>query len=69
MKKHWLTDDKLRSTALLYFVSIITGSSFTAIELFNSNLFGLPQFDMDLTRTELMGYQYKRVYSIVLLEV
>ena len=73
MEKHWLKDDKLRSwlsenTKLLYFTSIVTGSSFTAIELFNSNLFGLPQFDMGLTRKELMGYQYKRVYSVVLLE-
>jgi len=73
MEKHWLKDDKLRSwlstnTKLLYLVSILTGSSFTAIELFNSNLFGFSQFDMGLTRTELMSYQYKRVYSVVLLE-
>eukprot|EP01083_Nonionella_stella_P083952 232214_1 len=73
MNKHWMKDDKLRSwlsenTKLLYFVSIMTGSSFSAVELFNSNLFSLEQFDMGLSRSQLMGYQYKRVYSIVLLE-
>ena len=54
---------------VLYAVSILTGSSHTAIEICNSNLFGLYQFAMGLKKTELMAYQYKRVYSIVLLEV
>eukprot|EP01084_Bolivina_argentea_P275640 470118_1 len=73
MKKHWLKDNKLRAwlsdnTALIYFVSIITGSSFTSVELFNSYLFNLERFDMGLDKKSLMRYRTKRVYSVVMLE-
>ena len=54
---------------LLYFLSICTGSSFTAVKLMNSNLFNLDAFSMDLDQKDLVRYQTKRVYSIVIMEV
>ena len=73
MHKHWLNNDRLRAwlshkTKLLFLVSVISGSSFSAIDLFNSNLFSHPTFDMGLTKHDYIGFKYKRVYSIVLLE-
>ena len=70
----WRRDDKLsqwlsKNTQLLYFISVITGSSFAAIELCTSNLFNLRYFDMPLSEAKLMEFKTKRIYSIVLLEV
>eukprot|EP01084_Bolivina_argentea_P055315 101424_1 len=71
--KYWLKNNILRSwlssyAKLLYFVSIITGSSFTAIQLFNSGMFTLQLFDMGLGKKERMNFKRKRVYSVVLIE-
>ena len=70
----WRRDDILtqwlsRNIKLIYFISIITGSSFAAIELCTSNLFNLGYFDMPLSGAQFMEFQTKSVYSIVLLEV
>eukprot|EP01083_Nonionella_stella_P261123 889472_1 len=73
-KKHWLNStDHVRQwlsrrSNLLYFTSIITGSSFTAVSLCNSYMFQLDVFDMGLTRNDILAFMYKRVYSVVLLE-
>merc|ERR1712228_170855 len=56
------------NSKLLYFTSVATGSSFTAIEIFNSNLFGLDIFYMGLSRKHWLSFSAKRVYSIIAFE-
>ena len=75
----WLNDPILLHTEapvwilsfmrLLYFVSIISGSSFSAVALFNSNLFQLKIFGMGLSRYHKTMFANKRFFSVVLLEV
>ena len=59
----------LSFTRLLYFVSIISGSSFSAVALFNTNLFQLKVFGMGLSRYHKTAFANKRFFSVVLLEV
>ena len=61
----WTTDN----VTMLYIISVITGSSFAAVQLCTSNLFNMSQFDMPLSKIQIEKYRTKRVYSIVLLEV
>merc|ERR1712228_946425 len=56
------------NSKLLYFTSVATGSSFTAIEIFNSNMFGLDIFYMGLSRKHWLSFSAKRVYSIIAFE-
>ena len=75
----WNKDLILRDTALnrwiknrmkmLYFMSVICGSAFSAIELCNSYLFKLSLFSMGLSQYHKTMFQTKRFFSIVLLEV
>ena len=60
----WLNEN-LR---MLYLLSIISGSSFSAIELCNSNIFQLSKFNMSLTKSQKARFRNKRVFSVVLLE-
>ena len=74
INKHWWHDDNIKlwltdNSKLLYFLSVFSGSSFTAIQLMNSNLFSLNAFSMGLTHSQSHRFQIKRVYSIVLVEV
>ena len=74
--KHWLSKTSnnalrtwlLRNTSYLMIGSILMGSSFASVELFNSNLFHLGIFSMGLSRYHLHHFRIKRVYSIILLE-
>ena len=73
-KKYWLENDHVRAwiskfSTLLLFLSVITGSSFAAVSLLNSYIFQLDVFDMGLPQKQLKGFNTKRVYSIVLMEV
>ena len=75
----WLNDPILSRTEapvwilsfmrMLYFVSIISGSSFSAVALLNSNLFQLRIFGMGLSRYHQKMFANKRFSSVVLLEV
>ena len=75
----WLIDPILSRTEspvwilsymrLLFVVSIISGSSFSAVALFNSNLFQLRIFGMGLSRYHQKMFANKRFFSVVLLEV
>eukprot|EP01083_Nonionella_stella_P077276 210929_1 len=73
-RKHWFnSSDKVRAwlgsrSSMLYFASIITGSSFAAVSLCNSYFFQLEAFDMGLTKKEIQAFMYKRVYSVVVFE-
>ena len=48
---------------------IISGSSFTAVELCNSGLFSIRLFSMGLNKRQLALFRNKRVFTVVLLEV
>ena len=54
---------------LIYMISVVCGSSFSAISLFNSYLFRLPVFCMGLSKHQGALFEHKRFFSIVLLEV
>ena len=69
----WLKDDTIRDwftkfDKLLYISSFITGSSFAAVELFNSNILALYVFDMGLYKKHSLQFNNSKIYSIVLLE-
>ena len=70
----WGNDNKIREwllkySRILYIVSLFTGSSFTAVDIMNSNLFGLKFFDMNLTQRQRITFKTQRMYSVVMLEV
>eukprot|EP01084_Bolivina_argentea_P303040 523149_1 len=62
--KLWIKDN----ISILFTMSIITGSSFAAIELCHSNLFNLTQFSIPLSKTEINLFKTGRIYSIILFE-
>jgi len=71
--KYWLYQSRTRLwllsfDKLLYLASILTGSSFAAIDLFNSNLFGCHLFYMGVPNHFLLGFLSKKVYSVILME-
>eukprot|EP01084_Bolivina_argentea_P319771 554663_1 len=73
VRKHWSHDDHARiwlqeKTAFLFIVSILLGSSFAAVELFNSHLFNLMLFSMNLSRKYMLSFRTKRLWSIILVE-
>ena len=70
----WGEDNKIREwllkyAKLLYVTSVLTGSSFTAVEIMNSNIFGLSYFEMNLTHRQRIAFKTQRIYSVVMLEV
>ena len=72
--KIWGDDTKTREWLLkyskwLYIVSIFMGSSFTAVEIVNSSLFGLSYFEMNLSNRQMIAFKTQRIYSVVILEV
>ena len=73
-QKHWSKDNKVREwlisySKLLYLLSVLTGSSFTAIEITNSHLFNLKYFEMGLSNKQKTKFKTKRIYSGVMMEV
>ena len=71
---YWIKDDQIKlwltdNSKTLFLLSFLCGSSFTAVELMNSNLFELYLFSMDLSKEQMHRYMAKRIYSIVFLEV
>eukprot|EP01084_Bolivina_argentea_P241163 404927_1 len=72
--KKWMrSDDEIKgwirdNISILFILSVITGSSFAAIDLCYSNLFNLRQFDIPLSKTEISLFKTKRIYSIILFE-
>ena len=70
----WGNDNKIREwllkySKLLYIGSVLTGSSFTAVEIMNSNFLALQYFDMGLSQRQMIGFKSQRIYSVVILEV
>ena len=73
IKKHWWKQDHIKlwlrnNDKLLYFLSIFLGSSFSATQFVNSNLFSKYMFSMGLSNIDRIRFQTKR-YSVVILEV
>ena len=77
IKHCWLNDSYTRQIIypwltthinVLYSLSILTGSSFTAIEFCNSNLFQLNVCYMNLNRNAKQQFKNKRLFSIVFFE-
>ena len=73
----WINDVDINSVIILwieqnikylYFVSIIFGSSFTAIELSNCGLFCLNKCNMGLNKHQLAIFANKRLFSVILFE-
>eukprot|EP01083_Nonionella_stella_P050829 135091_1 len=69
----WIKDNRVVDwlntyTKLLYFMSVFTGSSFSALEIFNCNMFRLDLFDMGLSQKHFMEFKTKKLYSIILFE-
>ena len=61
----WLT----QYSKVMYFISLLTGSSFTSIELVNTNLFSLVVLNMGLPRKDIYSFRNQRITSSVLCEV
>ena len=53
---------------MLYMFAILFGSAFSAVEIFNSNIFHLAMFNMGLTKRQKAIFKNQRILSIVLLE-
>ena len=52
----------------LYMMTILCGSSFAAVDIFNSNIFHLSLFNMGLSKQQQAVFKNKRILSNVLLE-
>ena len=52
----------------LCILSFISGSSFGAVELCNSNLFNIEFFSMGLSQTELREFGLKKLFTVVVAE-
>ena len=71
----WLVDPVIAKTdaplwilsysRFLYVMSVISGSSFSAVSLFNSNLFQWRIFRMGLSRYHRKRFRNKRFFSVV----
>ena len=53
----------------LYALSLVTGSAFSGIQICRSDMFGLSQFAMPLNENQIVGFQSKKLWTTVLVEV
>ena len=76
--KRWMSDPDSKQVIrawmrynmrILYLLSFISGSAFSAVELCNSYLFQLPLFSMGLSQRDTAFFKNQRIFTIVLLEV
>ena len=76
--KLWMTDIETKKVVqawvqlhlrFLYVISLLLGSSISAVDLCNTNLFHLKIFNMGLNRLQRSKFKNKRIFSTVLLEV
>lgn len=75
----WVMDPILKNTdfstwilsyaRLLYLITFISGSAFSAVGLVNTYLFQLPIFAMGLSRFHQRNFAQKRLFFVVMLEV
>ena len=74
--QHWRSLGKDTLTAWfrnyafwLYALSLMTGSAFSGTQICRSDMFGLPQFAMPLNENQIVGFQSKKLWTTVMLEV
>ena len=70
----WNKSEEMRSYLssykyTLYILSIVCFSSFTGVQICQSNLFGHLIFDIPLSKQEALYFEAKKIYSIVLFQV
>ena len=53
----------------LYALSLVTGSAFSGTQVCRSDMFGLSQFAMPLNENQIVGFQSKKLWTTVMLEV
>ncbi len=53
----------------LYATSLATGSAFSGTQICRSDMFGLSQFAMPLNENQIVGFQSKKLWTTVMLEV
>ena len=53
---------------MLYGLSLLLGSAFTAISLCHSRLFDIYKLDIPLNKMQLLNFRNKRIYSVVFFE-
>ena len=53
----------------LYATSLAMGSAFSGTQICRSDIFGLPQFAMPLNENQIVGFQSKKLWTTVMLEV
>eukprot|EP01084_Bolivina_argentea_P122986 217963_1 len=73
MRNKWVKEDDLRAwlashSTLLYLLSILTGSAYTAVRVANSGAFQMDMFSMGLNKKQRIQFNTKRVYGIVICE-
>ena len=53
----------------LYALSLLAGNAFSGVQICRSDMFKLPQFAMPLNHNQIIEFQSKKIWSIVMLEV
>ena len=61
----WIGDN----VKILYMISVLTGNSFVAVYICTSYMFHMQPFQMPLSKTQLLAYKTKMIYSTMLFEV
>eukprot|EP01084_Bolivina_argentea_P157080 273737_1 len=72
-RKKWIQDDHLRSwlasyIELLYLLSILTGSAYTAVQVVNCGALQMNVFNMGLNKKQRIQFNTKRIFGIVMCE-
>ena len=76
-QKEWLESEVMRDRysrwwdeygTILYLLSFACGSTFSAVDVMNSNLFGTRLFGMGLMQEDLRNFNRHRLFSVVLFE-
>eukprot|EP01083_Nonionella_stella_P195637 720516_1 len=73
LSSHWAKCNRINIWIVqygkyLYLLSFISGSSFTAVSLFNCNFCSLSIFSMGLTKTEMTYFSTKRLRSTIIIQ-
>lgn len=77
-RKLWLENQRINETVgqwlrdykkWLYLITVLSGSSFNAVKLCNSNLFQFDLFNMNLSKRDQQIFNNERLFVVVLLQV
>ncbi len=74
----WITDRENRFyilfyvnkySQIMYLLSILAGSGFAVVSVFNSSLFRLPILSMGLKKHQMLEFKNKRLFSVICLQL